>query len=232
LKESFRNRLQHAWNAFRNKEPTIKYDDVGVGYSTRPDRTKMRTSNERSMIISIYNRIAIDVAANVVKHVRLDKNGRYLETIDSALNEALTTEANIDQTGRALMIDIVMSMFDEGCVAIIPVDTTLDPTISGSYDIQTLRTGKIIEWLPNNVRIRLYNEKTGQKEEILIPKKMVAIIENPLYSVMNEPNSTLRRLVRKLNLLDAIDEQSGSGKLDLIIQLPYTIKSLVRKRTS
>ena len=225
-------RLQHAWNAFRNRDPasgTIWYPEPGYSYNIRPDRVRYSTGNERSIIASIYTRIALDASTMEVAHVRLDQNGRYKETMPSGLNECLSIEANIDQTGRNLLSDIVISMFDEGSVAVVPVDTTLDPSVSGSYEIHTLRTGKILQWYPSHVRVRVYNEKTGQKEELILPKKMVAIIENPLYSVMNEPNSTLKRLIHKLNLLDAIDEQSGSGKLDLIIQLPYTIKSEAKR---
>jgi hypothetical protein len=205
------------------------YEDVGIGCGIRPDRVRLTVGNERSIIASIYNRITIDVSSMIIKHVRLDQNGRYIETINSGLNEALTTSANIDQTGRALIQDVVLSMFDEGCVAIVPVDTTINPNISGAFDIQTLRVGKILEWYPAHIRVRVYNEKTGQKEELTIQKSAVSIIENPLYTVMNEPNSTLKRLIRKLNILDAIDEQTGSGKLDLIIQLPYVIKSQARR---
>ena len=229
MRESFTSRLQHAWNAFRGNDST-NLSDLGMSYSTRPDRVRLRVGNERSIISSIYNRIAIDVAAIMIQHARIDQNGRFLEAIPSGLNNCLTLEANIDQTGRAFMLDIVMSMFDEGCVAIVPVDTTLDPTISGGYDINTMRTAKILEWFPKHVRVRLYNDKTGLKEDITLPKSMVAIVENPLYSVMNEPNSTLKRLIHKLNLLDAIDEQSSSGKLDLIIQLPYVVKTPARKQ--
>ena len=229
---ALRNRLQHAWNAFLNKDPTrgYVYENVGVGYGVNPIRIRLNSSNERSMVTSIYNKIAVDVAAIPIKHVRLDENERYIETIKSDLNETLTTSANVDQTGRALIQDAVISMFDEGCVAIVPVETTLDPEVTGAYDIQSLRVGKITEWFPAHVRVQLYDERDGQKKEITVPKKMVVIIENPLYAIMNEPNSTLKRLIRKLNLLDAIDEQSGSGKLDLIIQLPYVIKSEARKK--
>ena len=225
-------RLKHAWNAFLNRdgpEPQVVYAN-GPGTFYRPDRLLLRSTNERSIIMSVYNRIAMDVAAVAIQHVRLDQNGRYTETINSGLNYALTVEANLDQTAKAFMQDIVLSMFDEGCVAVVPVDTTINPKFSGSYDIQTLRTGKVLEWFPQDIRVRLYNEKRGVKEDITLPKKMVAVIENPLYAVMNEPNSTLKRLIRKLNILDAIDEQSGSGKLDLIIQLPYIIKSDKRKQ--
>lgn len=225
---SIRERLMHAWNAFTNKDPTFTGHNLGMSYSYRPDKVRLRVTNERSIVSSIYNRIGIDVAAIAFKHVKLDENGRFSEEIKDGLNECLSVEANVDQTGRALIQDIVMSMLDEGSVAIIPVDTTINPKVSNSYDIQTIRTGKIIEWFPNDVRLKVYNEKTGQKEEITLPKKMVAIVENPLYAVMNEPNSTLQRLIHKLNLLDAIDEQSSSGKLDLIVQLPYTIRSEAR----
>lgn len=227
----FSERLQHAWNAFFNREPpSATHYDYGSSYSYRPDRRRLTRGNEKSIVNVIYNRIAMDVAAVGIKHVRLDENDRYIETIDSKLNYCLTTEANIDQTGRALIQDIVISMFDEGVVAVVPVDTTINPLISGGYDIESLRTGKIVEWFPEYVRINLYNQKTGHREDITLPKKVVAIIENPLYSVINEPNSTLQRLIRKLNLLDAIDEQSGAGKLDLIIQLPYTIKTEARRK--
>lgn len=228
-KESFRNRLQHAWNTFLNRDPTYKYEDRGMGSTHRPDRVRLFISNERSIISSIYNRIGIDAAAITIRHVRLDQNERYIETLKTGLNEALTLNANLDQTGRAFIQDVVMSMCDEGCVAIVPVDTTINPIESGSYDVQTMRTAKILEWFPSSVRVRLYNEKTGMKEDITLPKNVVAIIENPLYAVMNESNSTLKRLITKLNLLDAIDQQSGSGKLDLIIQLPYVIKTAARR---
>lgn len=221
-------RLQHAWDAFFNKEPPKSI--VGTSYSYRPDRVRLTRGNERSIVTAMYNRIAMDVAAVSIKHVRLDINDRFVETIDSNLNYALSDEANTDQTGRELIQDIVLSMFDEGVVAVVPVETTLDPRKTGSYDVISLRTAKILEWYPEHVRLKLYNQKTGRKEEIILPKKMVAIIQNPLYSVMNEPNSTLQRLIRKLNILDAIDEQSGAGKLDLIIQLPYTIKTETRKK--
>ena len=224
---AIKDRLIHAWNAFRDNEPQI---GGGVAsYSYRPDRIRLRIGNERSIISSVYNRIAIDVAAMKFRHVRVDENENYVEDIKSGLQECLNLAANIDQTGRSFIQDVVMSMFDEGCVAIVPVDTTIDPRNSNSYEINSLRTGKVLEWFPDKVRLRVYNDKKGEKEDILLQKKMVAIIENPLYSVMNEPNSTLQRLIHKLNLLDAIDEQSGSGKLDLIIQLPYTIKSEARQ---
>lgn len=227
---SFSSRLKHAWNAFMNRDPTADYRDTGPGYSTRPDRTRLTRGNERSIVTSIYNRIAIDVAAINVNHCRIDENDRFVENISSSLNTCLNLEANIDQTGRAFMQDVVMSLLDEGCVAIVPVETTIDPAISSSYDILSMRTGKILEWKPKHVRVRVYNEQTGQREDITVLKKNVAIIENPLYAVMNEPNSTMQRLIRKLNLLDAVDEQSGSGKLDMIIQLPYVIKTEARRK--
>lgn len=226
---SFGSRLKHAWNAFTGTDYTT-YQDVGPGYSSRPDRIRLTRGNERSIITSVYNRIALDVAALNVQHIRLDENGRFLSVIQDGLNTCLTVEANIDQTARAFIQDIVVSMLDEGCVAIVPIDTTYDPSVTGSYDIQTMRVGKILDWYPQHVRVRLYNERTGTKENILVPKSTVAIIENPLYAVVNEPNSTMQRLIRKLNLLDVIDEQSGSGKLDLIIQLPYVIKTEARRQ--
>ena len=226
---SFGSRLKHAWNAFTGTDYTT-YQDVGPGYSSRPDRIRLTRGNERSIITSVYNRIALDVAALNVQHIRLDENGRFLSVIQDGLNTCLTVEANIDQTARAFIQDIVVSMLDEGCVAIVPVDTTYDPSVTGSYDIQTMRVGKILDWSPQHVRVRLYNERIGTKENILVPKSTVAIVENPLYAVVNEPNSTMQRLIRKLNLLDVIDEQSGSGKLDLIIQLPYVIKTEARRQ--
>ena len=231
MKESLGSRLQHAWNVFLARDPPMSnnYFNMGMSSGMRPDRVRSSYGNEKSIVTSVYNRIAIDVAAVSIQHVRLDQNGRYVETIDSTLNSCLTLTSNIDQTGRALIQDVVMSMFDEGCVALVPTDTSSNPRISGAFDVLTMRTGKIIEWYPAHIRIRLYNEKKGITEEITLPKSSVAIIENPLYAVMNEPNSTLKRLIRKLNLLDAIDEQSGSGKLDLIIQLPYVIKTEARR---
>lgn len=226
---SFGSRLKHAWNAFTNRDPTSKGIGPGVGYSYRPDRPRFTRGNEKSLTTSVYNRIALDVAAIGIKHCKLDKNDRYIEDVNSGLNNCLNLEANIDQTGRSFIQDVVMSMLDEGCVAIVPVDTTFNPNDTNSYDIQTMRTAKIIEWKPTSVKVRIYNDRTGEKEELWVPKKTVAIIENPLYAVVNEPNSTMQRLVRKLNLLDIIDEQSGSGKLDLIIQLPYVIKSEARR---
>lgn len=228
MQDTIGSRLQHAWNAFMNRDPTNR--NYGRNSSThRPDRVRMSITNVKSIVMPIYNRIAIDVAAMTIQHVRLDQNGRYLENIASKLNEALTVSANLDQTGRALIQDLVMSLFDEGCIAVVPIDTTFNPNLTNSYDIETLRVGKIIEWFPDSVMVQVYNEKTGNKEDIQFPKSMTAIIENPLYAVMNEPNSTLKRLISKLNLLDAIDNQSGSGKLDIIIQLPYTIKTALRK---
>lgn len=229
---TFSERLQHAWNAFNNKDPTPIRGDTIFYSGSSYDLSKRRSSfrNERSIINTIFNRIAADVAAVDIRHVRLDENGRYIETINSGLNNCLSVEANIDQTGRTMIQDAVMSMFDEGVVALIPVDTTVDPYSSNSYDIQTMRTGKIKEWKPKHVRIEVYNERTGQRQEIILPKKLVAIVENPFYSIMNEPNSTLQRLIRKLSLLDAVDEQSSAGKLDLIIQLPYVIKTEARKQ--
>ena len=227
----FLNRLQHGWNAFMNRDPTAYYTNAGGNYYTyRPDRIRLTRGNERSIVTSVYNRIGLDVASIDIKHCRLDKNGRFIEVIDSSLNNCLNLEANIDQTGRAFKQDIVMSMLDEGCVAIVPIDTTINPSVSGSYDINSMRTGKILEWYPAHVKVKVYNDQTGNYEELILPKSTVGIVENPLYAVMNEPNSTLQRLIRKLNLLDAIDEQSGSGKLDLIIQLPYTIRSDARRQ--
>ena len=226
----FSNRLYHAWNAFLNKDPTSYYQNLGISYSNRPDRPRLSQGNERSIVTSIFNRIALDVASLTSQHVRLDGEGRFLEVIDSGLNECLTVEANIDQSAQAFMQDVVLSMFDEGCVAIVPIDTTIDPNISGSYDINSMRVAKILEWYPRHVRVRVYNDRTGYKEDKVVPKNMVAIIENPLYAIVNERNSTMQRLIRKLNLLDVIDEQSGSGKLDLIIQLPYTIKTEARRQ--
>ena len=229
---SFTERLQHAWNAFNNKDPTPPYTTniYYSGSSYSQSRHRLSFGNERSIINAIFNRIAADVASVDFKHVRLDINGRYVSTVEDGLNNCLSIEANSDQTGRSFLLDAVMSMFDEGVVALVPIDTTINPKISGSYDITTVRTGKITEWLPQHVKVLVYNEKTGKRQEIYMPKKAVAIVENPFYSIMNEPNSTLQRLIRKLNLLDAIDEQSSSGKLDLIIQLPYVIKTPAREK--
>lgn len=226
----FFNRLQHGWNAFiNNRDPTSNYKDITVGSSFRMDRYRLSRGNERSIITSIFNRIAMDVASVDIRHVRLDDAHRFTSEIDSKLNNCLSLEANIDQTARAFIQDAVLSMFDEGTVAIVPVETTFNPKITDGYDICSLRTGKIIEWYPEHVKVQLYNEKTGHRESVTLPKKMAAIIENPLYAVINEPNSTMQRLIRKLNLLDSIDEQSGAGKLDLIIQLPYVIKTEARR---
>ena len=224
----FTDRLQHAWNAFRYGEQQ-RVRDYGPGYYYQPSRAIRRIGTERSIVMALYNRIAMDCAGIAIKHVRLDENDRYIEDINSHLNECLTLEANIDQTARAFMQDVVLSMLEEGVVAVVPVDTTLNPTVTGSYDILTMRTGRITQWYPEHVSVNIYNEKTGNREDIYLPKSTVAIIENPFYAIMNEPNSTLQRLIRKLNLLDDIDEQSGAGKLDLIIQLPYTIKSEARR---
>ena len=224
------DRIQHAWNAFMNKDPTYNYQGIGMGYSYRPDRPRLTRGNERSIINSIFNKIALDVASIDIVHCKLDENNRYIETIDSGLNNCLTLEANIDQTGRAFIQDVVMSMLDEGSVAIVPVDTTINPKDTNSYDIVSMRTGKILAWYPEHVRVQLYNEKTGKKEELILPKKTVGIIENPLYTVINEQNSTMQRLKRKLALLDMVDEQNSSGKLDLIIQLPYVVKSDARRQ--
>lgn len=229
MEMSFGSRLKHAWNAFTGNIQ-MNYRDLGMSYSYRADRPRMSRGNERSIVTSVYNRIALDVAALNVQHVRLDENGRFLSVIDDGLNNCLTLEANVDQTARSFIQDVVISMFDEGNVAIVPVDTTTDPNVSGSYDIQSLRVGQILDWYPQYIRTRVYNEQTGRKEDIVVPKSAVAIIENPLYAVINEPNSTMQRLIRKLNLLDVIDEQSGSGKLDLIIQLPYVIKTEARRQ--
>ena len=227
---TFAERLQHGWNAFiNNKDPTPQTIYYG-GYSYRPDRVRLTRGHERSIINSIYNRIAVDVASISIQHVKVDENDMFVETVHSGLNNCLTVEANIDQSSRSFVRDIVMSMFDEGVVAVVPVDTTIDPTNSNAYDIQTMRVGRVVQWYPTAVRVELYNENTGQKQEVTVPKRMAAIMENPFYSIMNEPNSTLQRLIRKLNLLDAIDEQSGAGKLDLIIQLPYTIRSEARRQ--
>ena len=230
MEESFGSRLKHAWNAFFSRDPTYEFQDAGPSYSYRPDRPRFTRGNERSIVTSVYNRIALDVAAINIQHVRLDENGRFLSMIDSGLNNCLTLEANIDQTSRAFIQDVVISMFDEGCVAIVPVDTSANPEITGSYDIQTMRTGQILEWHPRHVKVRVYNDRTGQREDLLLSKETVAIIENPLYAVINEPNSTMQRLIRKLNLLDVVDEQTSAGKLDLIIQLPYIIKTEARRQ--
>lgn len=221
-------RLAHAWNAFKNnRDPT--YMTVGPGSSLRPDRPRLGRGNDRSIVSSIFNRIALDVAAVDIKHCKLDSGGRFVSEVDSGLNSCLNLEANVDQTGRAFIHDVVLSMFDEGVVAIVPVDTSFDPKVSNSYSIDSVRTGKIVEWYPKHVRVRVYNDERGEKEDILLPKSQVGIIENPLYAVVNEPNSTLQRLMSKLRLLDVTDEKTASGKLDLIIQLPYVAKTQARR---
>lgn len=224
------DRLKHAFNAFMNRDPTYGYRNLGPSYTYRPDRPQFTRGNERSIVTSVYNRIAVDVSDISIQHCRLDENGRFDSVIESSFNDCLNLSANIDQTGRAFIQDVVISMLDEGCVAIVPVETTKDPALTDSYDIGSLRTGKIIEWYPRSVMVELYNDRTGKKERKILLKKTVGIIENPFYSVMNEPNSTLQRLKRKLNILDAIDEQSGSGKMDLIIQLPYTTRTPTRQK--
>lgn len=231
MAESLVTRIKRGWNAFMNKDPTVRTRaDIGFGTGYRPDRMRFSRGNERSIVTAIYNRIAIDVSKIDIKHVRMDENERYEEDIKSDFNNCLTLEANIDQTGRAFIQDVVLSMFDEGCIAIVPVDTTDNPEITGSYDIETMRVGQIVEWYPQHVKLRIYNELTGLKEEKILSKRSVAVIENPFYAVMNEPNSTLQRLIRKLNLLDVIDEKNSSGKLDMIIQLPYIIKTEARRK--
>lgn len=223
-------RLQHAWNAFMNRDGPFPKVGYGQSYTVRPDRPYFRVGgNERSIISSIYTRIAVDVAQITFQHVRLDQNGMFTEEINSDLNNCLTLNANVDQTAREFIQDIVMSLCDEGCVAVVPTDTDIDPEL-GTFKIYEMRVGQVLEWFPEQVRVRLFNEKSGQKEDIIVPKKVVALIENPFYAVMNEPNSTLRRLINKLNILDAIDNQSGSGKLDIIVQMPYTIKTEVKRQ--
>ena len=226
----FGARVKQAWNAFMDKDNFSRYRDIGPGYYRRPDRPMFTRGNERSIVTSVFNRIAIDAASINLRHVRLDENDRFVETMDTGLNNCLSVEANTDQTGRAFVQDAVMSMLDEGCIAIVPVDTTGDPNSTGAYDINSMRVGKIIDWYPQHVKVRVYNERTGNKEDVTLHKSIAAIVENPLFAVVNEPNSTLKRLIAKLNLLDAIDQQSGSGKLDLIIQLPYVIKTEARRQ--
>jgi hypothetical protein len=223
------DRLKHAWNTFKNKDPTQVNWNIGPSYGYRPDRMRYTRGNERSIVTAVYNRIAMDVAAVNLKHIRLDENDRYKETIDSGLNNCLSVEANLDQTGRAFIQDLVASMLDEGCVAAVPTDADDEPEDSGNFKVYTLRTGKILEWYPRYVKVEVYNEQEGQRQQIIIPKSTVPLIENPMYSVMNEPNSIYQRLVRKLTLLDVVDEQTSSGKLDLIIQLPYIIKTEARR---
>lgn len=224
------SRFKNAWNAFRNREPTKVFQDIGYGYSYRPDRFRLTRGNERSIVTSVYNRIALDVAAIDIQHVQLDAEGQFCDVVQSGLNNCLSTEANLDQTGRAFIQDAVMSMMDEGCIAIVPVDIDDDPDDTTGYQILSMRVGRIRDWYPKHVRVELYNEEKGRKQDIVVPKSTVAIVENPLYAVINEPNSTMQRLIRKLNLLDAVDEQSSSGKLDLIIQLPYVIKTEARRK--
>ena len=223
-------RLRHAWNALTDSDTYSGYQSLGHGYSYRPDRSRMTVGNEQSIVTSVYNRLSIDAASMTISHVKLDDDGRFMNIIKSGINNCLTVEANADQTGNAFIQDAVMSMLDEGVVAIVPVDTTIDPSVSSAFDVTNMRTAKILQWYPAHVRVRLYNEKTGIQEEITLPKKSICIIENPFYAVMNAPNSTLQRLIRKLNMLDVIDEQSSSGKLDIIIQLPYAIKTEARRQ--
>ena len=231
MENTIGSRLKHAWNAFTNKDPTPYYSSYSGGSSSyRPDRPRLHGGNERSIVTSVYNRIAMDAAAVSIRHIRTDDNNQFLETINSGLNTCFNLEANIDQTGRLFLQDAVMSMLDEGCVALVPIDTTMNPLLTNSYDIQTMRTAKILQWKPTHVQVRVYNDKTGLKEDVYVAKSTVAIIENPLYAVINEPNSTMQRLIRKLNLLDSIDEQSSYGKLDLIMQLPYVIKTEARQQ--
>lgn len=231
-KEKFGSRLKHAWNAFLNKDPTnfSNHGSYGQSYYVKPDRVKYSRGNERTIATSVYNRIALDAAAITIQHVKLDSNGRFVDVVDSGLNKCFNLEANIDQTGRALKQDVFASMLDEGVVAIVPVDTSIDPKVTGSYDIESMRVAKIVEWFPKHVRVRLYNENKGKYDEVTLPKSVVAIVENPLYAIINEPNSTMQRLIRKLALLDAVDEQSSSGKLDLLVQLPYTIRTDSRRQ--
>ena len=229
-KPTLMTRIKNSWNAFRNRDPTMFYNEPGMSYTYRPDRPRFTRGNERTIATSVFNKIAMDVAAVDIRHCRIDENGRYIEDMKTDFNECLTLEANIDQSHRAFRQEAVMSMFDEGIIAIVPIETKGDPILSTSFDIKSMRTGKIIEWFPRSVKIEVYNDQTGRKEQIIMPKKSVAIVENPLYSVINEPNSTLKRLVRKLALLDAIDEQSASGKLDLIIQLPYAVKGELKQQ--
>ena len=227
---SIGSRLKGAWNAFLNKDPTQNFKiETGPGSYYRPDRLRLSRGSERTIVAAIYNRIALDIAAIDIKHVQLDENGRYLSDMNSDLNNCLTLEPNIDQTNRAFMQDLVLSMFDEGVVAVVPVDTTSNPN-TGAFDVETMRTGRITQWYPRHVKIEVYDDRSGQKKEITMAKEAVAIIENPLYAVINEPNSTMHRLVRKLSLLDTVDEQNSSGKLDLIIQLPYVIKTEARRQ--
>lgn len=232
MEESFGSRLKHAWNAFRSREPTRTYynnSDYGPTYYTRPDRRHYSYGNEKSIATAVYNRIAMDAASIDIKHIQLDEQDRFNNVLPSELNQRLLVEANLDQAARAFRQDIFASLLDEGCIAVVPIDTDTDPDITQSFKILSMRTGRITQWSPTQVKVRVYNDQTGQKEEVWFNKKNVAIIENPLYAVINEKSSTMQRLIRKLNLLDAIDEQSGSGKLDVIIQLPYVVKSQSQK---
>lgn len=230
MPNSLGSRLKHAWNAFTSRDPTYEHSYGAQVSYYRPDRTRRTITNEKSIITAVLNRIALDAASVEIRHSRLDENGRFSEEINSGLNNCLSLSANIDQTGRAFLQDAYMSLLDEGCVALVPVDTSIDPRYSSSYEIETMRTGKIVQWYPQHVKVQLYNDRKGEREEVMLPKSMVAIVENPFYEVMNKPNSTMQRLARKLNLLDVVDEQSSSGKLDLIIQLPYVIKSEARRK--
>ncbi len=230
MENSLGSRLKHAWNAFFNRDPTDYYKSVGgFGYAYRPDRPRLTRGNERSIVTSVFNRIALDVAAINIQHCKLDDNNRYISTVNSELNSCLNLEANKDQTGRAFIQDVVMSLLDEGCVAIVPIDTEINPKVKWPCDILSMRTARILEWFPDKVRVRVYNDRTGNKEDIIFPKNRVAIIENPLFAVINEPNSTMQRLMRKLALLDVTDEQTASGKLDLIVQLPYVVKTDIKR---
>jgi hypothetical protein len=227
---TFRERLLHGWNAFMNKDPTSAADwDKGPSYTRRPDIIPFSRKVEQTIVNGVYTKIAIDVSQLTFLHVRTNEDGRYEETIDSKLNYALNTEANIDQTSRAFIQDVVNNMFDEGVVAIVPIDTTIDPTKSMAFDVETMRVGRIVNWYPQYVKVDVYNDIEGKRQEIIVPKKTTAIIQNPFYSVMNEPNSILKRLITKLSMLDAVDKQSASGKLDLLIQLPYVLKTTSRK---
>lgn len=230
MEQSLRSRMKNAWNAFRNRDPTMYRYDIGPSYTVRPDRKRLTRGNERSIVTSLYNRIALDVASIAIEHCRLDENGRKIETIDSDLNNCLTLEANLDQTGRSFIHDAVMSMLDEGVVALVPVEADRDPNDNDSYKIYSIRAGKIVDWYPAHIKVRLYDERTGHQEEIIVHKRNAAIIENPFYAIVNEPNSTMQRLIRKLSLLDVTDDQTASGKLDLIIQLPYVIKTDTRRQ--
>lgn len=233
MPENFSSRLKHAWNAFLNKDPTERSSASygGASVSAVPIyRTRFTRGNERSIVTSVYNRIAMDVASLTFNHVRLDEDGRFKEVIDSGINTCLTLTANKDQTGRAFIQDAIMSMLDEGVVAIVPIDTNINPKLTGGYDVESMRTGRIIDWYPDSIRVSVYNDRKGYREELTVPKSIAAIVENPFYAVMNEPNSTVQRLIRKLNLLDVVDENSASKKLDLIIQLPYVVKGDIRKK--